>query len=409
MRTLKSSDASLPTLDGERPGWVRVRRTYVFLTPMLGGGVEFSEVQGEKPHDPVTPVRVPSLRGQLRFWWRATNPHAETDPKALRERESRIFGAASAPGRLDVAIARAPRAPAALPVLEGKFGAKKGLEALAYGAFPLRGKSETHGVLWSFGAETFEVSFCYDQEVAHDVLAAIWGWSHFGGLGGRTRRGFGAVRDVTSAAGTPPLLTLEEGWKTYVRSNGGSWPQLFRDLDKESLAVGREVHVAGIDAQKSLLEAFRKLRQGVGLGRNSGQSSLRPGRSRWPEADTLRQITGQSHPDHRSPTTQTRGFPRAEFGLPIVFHMKDREDPSATLEPQGGGRFPSPLILRPHARPDGKVEALALRLQASEPASFSIYGQHKGEWSWNVPYDPAAIEPLGGLDPIQRYFEEIRK
>src|SRR5215213_3096694 len=47
-------------------------RTYGFLTYVMGGGVRIREHQ--KLSDPVTPVRSASIRGQLRFWWRACNP-----------------------------------------------------------------------------------------------------------------------------------------------------------------------------------------------------------------------------------------------------------------------------------------------------------------------------------------------
>lgn len=36
------------------------------LTPVFGGGVMPAEVEEDRP------FRVPSIRGQLRFWWRAT-------------------------------------------------------------------------------------------------------------------------------------------------------------------------------------------------------------------------------------------------------------------------------------------------------------------------------------------------
>ena len=37
------------------------------------------------------------------------------------------------------------------------------------------------------------------------------------------------------------------------------------------------------EAHKVAVDALRKFRQGPGLGRNPGQQSNRPGRSRWPE------------------------------------------------------------------------------------------------------------------------------
>jgi CRISPR-associated protein Cmr1 len=58
-------------------------------------------------------------------------------------------------------------------------------------------------------------------------------------------------------------------------------------------------------------------------------------------------------------------FPRAEFGLPIVFHFKDgqkkddrnsefQDPPESELCPAGSMRMASPIILRPIAFGDGR-------------------------------------------------------
>ena len=55
------------------------------ITPVIGGGVRAREP------DTVDIVRVPSIRGQLRFWWRAFG--SEHDPATLFANEMRVhFG-----------------------------------------------------------------------------------------------------------------------------------------------------------------------------------------------------------------------------------------------------------------------------------------------------------------------------
>jgi CRISPR-associated protein Cmr1 len=63
-------------------------RHYRFLTFVFGGGVSVHD--HEKPNDSVTPVRAASVRGQLRFWWRACNPSGCTTVEELRQREGEI-------------------------------------------------------------------------------------------------------------------------------------------------------------------------------------------------------------------------------------------------------------------------------------------------------------------------------
>ena len=57
-------------------------------------------------------------------------------------------------------------------------------------------------------------------------------------------------------------------------------------------------------------------------------------------------------------------FPRAQFGLPIIFQFKDDDDPSnTTLQGAHHDRLASPLILRPIVCKQGAV-GLAVALDA---------------------------------------------
>ncbi len=85
-----------------------------------------------------------------------------------------------------------------------------------------------------------------------------------------------------------------------------------------------------------------------------------PGRSYWPEADTIRKLTKKSKPSHKQPVTTVDAFPRAVFGMPIIFDFNDRtktDPPKTTLLPvvdgKKKGRLASALILRPHSRLGG--------------------------------------------------------
>lgn len=58
------------------------------VTPILGGATTTRSVDTEDV------IRAPSIRGQLRFWWRALYGHESVTSTQLSEREARI-GAAS--------------------------------------------------------------------------------------------------------------------------------------------------------------------------------------------------------------------------------------------------------------------------------------------------------------------------
>ena len=75
----------------------------------------------------------------------------------------------------------------------------------------------------------------------------------------------------------------------------------------------------------------------------------RDGSSLWPEAEAIREITKNGH--------STRKFPRAAFGLPIVFHFIGGVPVDTTLQgaEQEHDRLASPLILRPLKCKDGQI------------------------------------------------------
>jgi len=415
MRTVKQR-VSAPVTDAR----VTDERSYEFITPVFGGGVRIDGAR--KRHDPVTPVRAPSLRGQLRFWWRAVNPRGCATVVELHEAETRVFGAASASPKdaLDVAVIEQPKSYRELGVMvpKDKFKVLEGMDAIAYGAFPLRDPDAVqHGVLHVHQG-TWKVALRYGEAVAEDVEAALWAWAHFGGLGGRTRRGFGAVRQVS-----PKLPTIAEGWARWVVKAGRPtevpWPTLRADA-ATWMATSSRGHATGLDAQKQLLGELRKLRQGP-IGRNpkSANDPRRPGRSYWPEADAIRAVTDKRDPGHAQRVTQANAFPRGAFGMPIVFHFKDRGDPKDTqLLPVAGGetlgRLSSPLILRPHATAQG-CEALALVLAHPAYEAVRLEGSRvdKDLRAAVDAAEAAALRPLNAsgktfTDPLLRYLHLVR-
>jgi CRISPR-associated protein Cmr1 len=384
-------------------------RTYRFITPVFGSGVEV-----RKP-DPVTPVRVPSIRGQLRFWWRACNPRGCTTISALYEAEAEVFGSTKNASPLSVHVAAGPKPGSASHVLEGKFGTVKGMEDIAYGAFPLRdSQGQKHGTLTTFG-DPWILRFTCPKPIAFDVETAFWAWAHFGGLGGRTRRGFGAIEQVGGV-----LMSVVQGWKEYVRGIDVPWPHLPKECG--TFVRRKAGFSSGLEAQKLLLGTMKKLRQSP-TGRKPKPEygdAKNPGRSYWPEADSIRELTGQRDRQHANPVTNVRAFPRARFGMPIIFHFKSTTDPKdTTLKPPEYGRFSSPLVLRPHAIGQGRYEAMAVVLRGPFPEAILDGAPRTPTVPTTLTQNEAATLGVGGrpspltkngkifTDPLLRYLEEI--
>ncbi len=236
------------------------------------------------------------------------------------------------------------------------------------------------------------------------VQAALRWWAAFGGVGSRTRRGAGAV-DV-SFAGEP----------------------LLRPGASEIDAAGcRLVEAAPMpkptDAWHHAVRKLREFRQAPGVGRNLGSKDNKPGRSRWPEADTLRVAMNTHAPLHAPQHPARDVFPRAMFGLPIITHFKDakeRDPPDTSLRPIPDGasapadRMASPIVLRPLRTSAGKWAPAALllpRRDALDRMGLALMHKEKaiktmkaGEW-WR-PEKAALIPPMQALadDPLLAFM-----
>lgn len=313
--------------DRHSSGW----QTYEcrLVTPMYGGGVKPGEVDKEMP------IRASAIRGQLRFWWRIACAQ-NLPPKDMFAQETAIWGG----------IGDKPTA--SKVEVRVMLGGEK-IVTVSSQAHP-HGKPVTYG----FGAaanngeaewlkEDIRFSLClrYPDAVAAEVEASLRWWLAFGGIGARTRRGFGAIR----------------------------CDQIGSVTEKEIVTTGcRIMHATkqegtALEAWKTANGRLMKFRQGPGFARKNG--SPRPGRSYWPEPDQLRRDTGKDDsgrhaPDHLSGNV----FPRAAFGMPIIFDFHKATEPDKRLTellPEKGERMASPLILCP-TRDDGGWRATALLL-----------------------------------------------
>ena len=354
-------DAARPSA-GSGPSERVVTAHCTLITPMFGGGVTAGEV------DPEMPIRASALRGQLRFWWRLLYG-AGKKPADLFAAESALWGGISSKGprasRVTLQVRQATkRAPgdrstssAGTPVSDQQLIRRKDRD-LDHPEYALILEPKDNPELLKAGytfelvlrfrqattcqqqeevleghasgairASRSEATTCQQQE---EVLEALRWWASFSGVGARTRRGLGAVKVTRDDVELTPVTDQE------VEDRGG-W-----------MVTGQPASNA-IEAWKKAVGALQRFRQGAGVGRNPGHGN-RPGRSRWPEPDTIRCAT-ETHAEMHKPEHQAKGFyPRAAFGLPIVFHFKDKGDPrDQVLNPgdDSRDRMASPLILRP--------------------------------------------------------------
>ena len=274
-------------------------------TPMAGGGVEAGIVDINRP------IRIPSVKGHLRFWQRML--------RNSTDKESDIWGSTESPGKVYISISQPP-GNLLMRYSDDSFGFKRyGPEN--YALFSFLPNQKTPGKNIAQENFTFTISLRYPQEFHDDVRLALSAWIYFGGIGARTRRGCGTLSCSENPSSLAEILKAAKItlWRKKANDSLSAW----------SYAVKK----------------YRDYRQ----KRNPGQGK-RPGRSHWPEADSLRKITGRSDCRHSKPiTSPLPSFPRAALGMPIIFHFKDRDDPrDTTIIPKAddSNRMASPVITK---------------------------------------------------------------
>ncbi len=364
------------------------------VTPILGGSPQTRTL------DTVDIIRTATIRGHLRFWWRALYAHQYDSPTALYAAESERWGRAADehggrsavetgvhvahPGQVDATDiqlydskqARATVGSYALwPAREDK---KKGL------ATAPRRRPGTRFCL------TLRVPARYEAE----IRATLCAWLLFGGYGSRTRRGLGSFTLIEAADKWLPkmpdkVLTREAFSHLFGRdifAAPGKNPTDVPWLAGATLHVGN-AQTGAEKAWTTALDWLRNFRQGTdgpqGQRAREPGSGNRPSISNWPEADKVRHLTGktQSHPPRHN---QIPVWPRAGFGLPIIgqFQKNGRKEGERYDEPDGFelrwrrqqgdkteefDRLASPLIVKALPLANGQFVPCALWLNRAYP------------------------------------------
>lgn len=307
------------------------------ITPLYGGGVKSSVV------DLSMPIRVSSIRGQLRFWWRLLAKHKWKlgNTKTIQNAEFALWG-----GQGDDDGGRASQVFLKVSDVPKESQLKNHLKPyddlrLQYVLFPAANETDPKlkphklldmkGITWTL-AFAFSYQLAKDEVRKQQVIETLRWWANFGGIGFRTRKGMGAVHisDCQDYPQITHLLTQEDVQQANCQ------------------LVQRSATADSLQALRTAIEKLSAFRQAPNIGRNAGQQANRPGRSCWPEPDAMRRIVGRGYDANHQPEHPAGNiFPRALFGLPVLLHFPKEKVLNTTIEPAQGERLASPLILRP--------------------------------------------------------------
>src|SRR5690606_7529327 len=216
------------------------------LTPIFKGGSTTTQI------DEGRPFRAPSIRGALRYWWRATSTLA--DVEQLRAGEKALFGGVHG-GPVASAVSLAILSQQSTP------GPRPGNKPYAFGVTGKEPEDEARNRQVHMNATgTLRVEW-RDDSAGEEVKRALKAWLLFGGVGGRSRRGAGSV---WWDAGLDRPLTINDyvaTWRGLIPERTTKpWPTLAGSV----LLVGPPKNSAD-EAWAEGLDGMRDVRASMGV------------------------------------------------------------------------------------------------------------------------------------------------
>ncbi len=187
------------------------------VTPMFIGGADKSKAE----------LRSSSIKGLLRFWWRVVYGYMFDSIESMKAKESEIFGSNEKSSSFKVIIYEISKKPVK-EILPGGKGYKvysnsknkefflKIIDYLAYGSLLEHVKetkrNEYIKEYYPVGT-TFKISFIFKNlKFKNDILVAFKMLYFYGGIGAKSRNGFGCFRIIKDEK---VLSKVEFKTKTY--------------------------------------------------------------------------------------------------------------------------------------------------------------------------------------------------
>ncbi len=283
------------------------------LTPIYKGGSTTTQI------DEGQPFRAPSIRGALRYWWRATSTIQTVSD--LRAEEERIFGGVHGQGPIASAVSVAILAQSSTP------DPRPANKAYAFGVTGKEPEDHTRSrQVHSKATGKLRLEWREDG-CGEQVKRSLQAWLLFGGIGGRSRRGAGSVWWSGGIDVPANLDNYISRWRSSVQERANElWPT----LSGGALLVGPSKNFAD-DAWVEGLSAMKDVRASEGIRHNF--ISFRGGLREWKEKDYVPICSGKSFDS-----------PRAALGLPIRFRSETGFN--GVLQAADHNRYPSPIHLK---------------------------------------------------------------
>lgn len=339
----------------------KVEAEFTIVTPMFIGDAN------QKAND----VRPPSLKGALRFWWRALNwgrtltaENGDTAKAliALHNKEARLFGLAAGDktgGQGIFLLTLKQEVKAKEQGFENMSGAQLYLLGQGLGSF----KGSNHTTRSALISGTFTASLLFrpgtNEEDRLSVAEALFAFGLLGGLGSRARHGMGSV-SLTGWQGDG--FSVPQNAADYGKAIKGllsHLPDALPPFTAFSRTSRIDISAENHDPLKLLTTVGSEMQMYRSFGQNGKVAGKPAERNFTPDHDLVQQATDRRSID-RAPV-------RAVFGLPHNYFFSSTKGKADINYAPGGtdARRASPLLLHIHRFPDGNCLAVHTLLPAT--------------------------------------------
>lgn len=197
------------------------------VTPMFIGGANKEDAE----------LRGSSIKGLLRFWWRVINGYKFDTIKKMYEKEKEIFGSTDSSSSFQIVILDISSLPIKINLPQGDTFTVKNfnlhiIDYLAYGS--LKQGNNYIKSYYPVGTK-FKIIFdFYNKNYKNDVLLAFKILGSYGGIGSKSRNGFGCFKIID---GKQNLNNLSLGKDTYNNVNPKEFLIFSKDTKKFDINI----------------------------------------------------------------------------------------------------------------------------------------------------------------------------
>ena len=384
---------------------IRTTLSLETITPLFGGSAKAGYI------DKTNPIRAASIRGHLRFWWRALFGTRYATTKDLFTAEEILWGSSEKPGLVSLKVLEAGRVEK--EVEPSDFGGSKPARTgplETYFLFPFA-KSGNEPAKPGAQKVSFTIELAYHappdqlEDLQKQVESTLCAWITLGGIGARTRRGLGALRATSDEERWLPsnVDTLGSWLGLSEKANGGAATTEpdFPVLAGAKAVFGRNLSdivrsgsgVEVLRAWRELAKFWARFRKNPLISNGGGHRPPNTGVT-WPDHSKLLRLSrlGSSGSGELK---QAKPF----WGLPIVYQGLGKEAFKGTIEAAApnGSRMASPVILKPVAFANGEIRPMVLVLKAPKPRRIKISGDGQANGEYALRFPSGNVKPLKSL------------